>query len=487
MKASWASAVAERVNALCGMAPSGMLARDGVGGMGVQPLPANLRDGARRRTPKPWDIETEVDEDTGLPRPVMRRCLVTNTNPPTDLGDWRDFPEIEEGETCSVFLKVTLPQKEEVDDEPSVEYAVVALVDGEEPEEDADGGLSTLYPLYRLGAGGKVLVDYRDAFVRTFNFYTDERSVSRADYPDWQQVLSLSHFYDNVRDLTLAAARAKAKCDIVVRAVFGDGERVKVGYVPLSSLLSGGGSSGGSDNPGGSGDSGGTANVTTEWLKKNGVISVNGLQGKIAVIGGKSINVSTSGNSIVISLDSEKDYEDENPYPPTTDECPHPGGGYGYGDESDPDSDLPGGGGVYGENGTESQSGVTDDCCGGASAVASGTGYPTEGASGYPVDGDGYPTTGGKPATGGSSQGGVPASSGLFNGSTIPRTTIEDVQGGAHSMLGPSGGTTIEDVQGGTHSMNQSPFVSGGNATTIESSQDNIHTMNQSPFKKGSQ
>lgn len=242
-----------------------------------------------------------------------------------------------------------------------------------------------------------------------------------------------------------------------------------------------------SDNPDGSGDSGGAAIVSTEWLKKNGVISVNGLQGKIAVIGGKYINVSTSGNSIVISLDSEKDYEDENPYPPTTDECPHPGGGYGYGDESDPDSDLPGGGGVYGENGTESQSGVTDDCCGGASAVASGTGYPTEGASGYPVDGDGYPTTGGKPATGGSSQGGVPASSGLFNGSTIPRTTIEDVQGGAHSMLGPSGGTTIEDVQGGTHSMNQSPFVSGGSATTIESSQDNIHTMNQSPFKKGSQ
>lgn len=44
MHASWGAAVASRVNELCSMAPAGMLARDGVGGMGAQPPPSNLRE-----------------------------------------------------------------------------------------------------------------------------------------------------------------------------------------------------------------------------------------------------------------------------------------------------------------------------------------------------------------------------------------------------------------------------------------------------------
>ena len=58
MKASWAAAVAERVNSLCAMAPAGMLARDGVGGMGAQPLPSNLRG---RRGARLWSFHAFED------------------------------------------------------------------------------------------------------------------------------------------------------------------------------------------------------------------------------------------------------------------------------------------------------------------------------------------------------------------------------------------------------------------------------------------
>ncbi|MBQ2628511.1 MAG: hypothetical protein IJG13_02430 [Kiritimatiellae bacterium] len=63
MKASWAAAVAERVNGLCAMAPSGMLARDGVGGMGAQPLPSNLRErmAAAGGRPMPFDLKGSVE------------------------------------------------------------------------------------------------------------------------------------------------------------------------------------------------------------------------------------------------------------------------------------------------------------------------------------------------------------------------------------------------------------------------------------------
>ena len=46
LRASWGTAVANRVNALCAMAPADMLTRDGFGGMGAQPLPKNRRDKA---------------------------------------------------------------------------------------------------------------------------------------------------------------------------------------------------------------------------------------------------------------------------------------------------------------------------------------------------------------------------------------------------------------------------------------------------------
>lgn len=47
LRANWGCQVAGRVNELCAMAPSGMLARDGFGGMGAQPLPVNARTRAK--------------------------------------------------------------------------------------------------------------------------------------------------------------------------------------------------------------------------------------------------------------------------------------------------------------------------------------------------------------------------------------------------------------------------------------------------------
>jgi len=62
MRASWGAAVAGRVNELCAMAPSGVLQREGFGGMGAQPLPANLRNRrASAGRPMPFDLKAEIE------------------------------------------------------------------------------------------------------------------------------------------------------------------------------------------------------------------------------------------------------------------------------------------------------------------------------------------------------------------------------------------------------------------------------------------
>ena len=82
MWASWAAAVAERVNSLCAMAPAGMLARDGVGGSGAQPLPQNLRN--LRTTVKDiscfrlssGDVEVEEEGAGAEPTTEVHRFVV---------------------------------------------------------------------------------------------------------------------------------------------------------------------------------------------------------------------------------------------------------------------------------------------------------------------------------------------------------------------------------------------------------------------------
>lgn len=433
---------------------------------------------------KPWDIETEIDDDSGLPQSVMRRCLVTNTNPPTDLGDWRDFPEIADGETYTVYLRMTLPKKQRIDSEPATEYDVVAIQDGTDPGEDEDG-LAVLYPLYRLGPGGRVLVDYRDAFVRTFNFWTDERSISQNGYPDFQQVLSLRHFYSDDGDVDSQTVEGAGSCDIIIRAKMGSETRPRVYYVSLAELKklvrgSAGGTTIINNNPPGGGDD--DDDNDDIWIDWNGncVTALNQMHGRVAVIGGKGINVIRAGNSLMISYDADKDSEDPNPYPNAGEEdvCDHDGGkGGAVGDEN-----LSGGGGGGGVNSEEAGGsgggGASGSCCGGSSTVSTAGGSPGAGSSGKQSQGGSNGGSSGKPATPSGPTG--KSGSGLYNGSTIPRQSIEDTQSRSHDKL--TDGTK----------MNTSPWGDTGkigkNATTPI--YGNTHgqltdgkTINESPFK----
>lgn len=81
MRASWGAAVASRVNELCAMAPANMLARDGFGGIGAQPLPANLRDrrGAAGQ-PMPFDVRAELEtSEDGTQKRLVIRCFPGST------------------------------------------------------------------------------------------------------------------------------------------------------------------------------------------------------------------------------------------------------------------------------------------------------------------------------------------------------------------------------------------------------------------------
>lgn len=75
LRATWGAQVANRVNELCAMAPSGVLQREGFGGIGAQPLPANLRDrnGGAAARPMPFDLKGEVETS---PDGTQKRLVV---------------------------------------------------------------------------------------------------------------------------------------------------------------------------------------------------------------------------------------------------------------------------------------------------------------------------------------------------------------------------------------------------------------------------
>ena len=65
LRATWGTQVANRVNELCAMAPSGILHREGFGGVGDQPLPMNLRDRPRSKLWSFFAIDGEDGDRTG--------------------------------------------------------------------------------------------------------------------------------------------------------------------------------------------------------------------------------------------------------------------------------------------------------------------------------------------------------------------------------------------------------------------------------------
>ena len=102
---------------------------------------------------------------------------------------------------------------------------------------------------------------------------------------------------------------------------------------------------------GGGGGGGGSVSVSAEWLKKNGVTSLNALKGDVWIGGGKGIDVSVDKerNEIKIAYNPDKEDEDEPPEPEQEQEeqgCPHPGGAGGVqGDTGG--GGVPAGGGDY--------------------------------------------------------------------------------------------------------------------------------------------
>lgn len=65
MRASWGAGVATRLNELCGMAAPRSLARDGMTGLGSEPLPVNRRD-RKAAAPHPWQWRAVSDGEGGV-------------------------------------------------------------------------------------------------------------------------------------------------------------------------------------------------------------------------------------------------------------------------------------------------------------------------------------------------------------------------------------------------------------------------------------
>ena len=229
MHVSWGAAVASRVNELCSMAPAGMLARDGVGGMGAQPLPANLRERAKASAkPLPWLCKAAAD-DQGEPyftvylpagslvcdlSPVSA-AEIDGLSPDGDADDWYKIDaDVAAGSDATLSLVV---KREEHDgDEPTLSFSVEAstseVEDDDEGEDDESEELGRVaFAVVGVAAGegdapdvgmvrrqlesGVMLVD-------TAKVSVDVRSVGQT-----KGVLQVAHFHDDEKDSTLGIAK----------------------------------------------------------------------------------------------------------------------------------------------------------------------------------------------------------------------------------------------------------------------------------------
>lgn len=266
----------------------------------------------------------------------------------------------------------------------------------------------------------------------------------------------------------------------------------------ISAVVIGGGSGGGKKN-------------------QECVTSLNEETGDMAIIGGVGIEVVTNGKTIKVTLNEDKETEDEDPNEEGDPCAEHPGGG---GDGVDAGGS--GGGGGVDAGGPEGSGGGCSNCGGnstvGGESAPGGGGGESGGESGgvqpgaHGTESSGVSTPNGKEATSvptsGSSAAGSDSSgsgssgssgksgSGLFNGSTIPKKTMEDTQAGAKTPLYGGTHTQLTD----TKKMNQSPFKSDPNwHGSIEETQSRTKTplyggthsqltdtkkMNESPFKR---
>lgn len=168
LRATWGTAISNRVNELCAMAPAGVLQRDGFSGMGAQPLPQNLRNRrAAALSPGCWRLEVAPTdpESPETPESPPHTFLVacwsndggnTYVSEDIDVQDLIDSIVAEEGDTtpptailCAVFSS---------SDAAAELYA--DLTDLNSAQEDET---KYILPLYVLGEGGTVITDLRNA------------------------------------------------------------------------------------------------------------------------------------------------------------------------------------------------------------------------------------------------------------------------------------------------------------------------------------
>lgn len=221
LKATWAAAVAERVNALCGMAPAGMLARDGVGGMGAQPLPANLRERSKASAkPLPWQCKAMAD-DEGEPFFAVylpAGSLVCDLAPVAiadidgisaldGMDDWYTIDaEVAGSATLNLVIKEEESEEEgdeeEEEDEPSLKFSIEAAGGESESDDEEIGRVAFATVSVVAGEGnapdaGRVDVQIGAGVMivctKDMAEQVDEDSVGRTEE---ENALQIAHFHD---------------------------------------------------------------------------------------------------------------------------------------------------------------------------------------------------------------------------------------------------------------------------------------------------
>ncbi len=231
LKASWGAALSSRVNELCAMAPAGMLARDGLTGMGAQPLPQNRRERQRAYAkPLPWLCRAAADEE-GAPYFIVylpagslvcdlspvSSAAIEGITPEPDADDWyRISADVAAGSDATLELVVTKeypPEGEEGD--PTLVFALEATPSGEDEGDEGDDDGEELgrvaFAVVGVDAGQDDAPDVGSVrrqlesgvmLVDTARVSVDVRSVGQT-----KGILQVSHFHDDEKDSTLGIAK----------------------------------------------------------------------------------------------------------------------------------------------------------------------------------------------------------------------------------------------------------------------------------------
>ena len=250
MHASWGAAVARRVNELCTMAPAGMLARDGLGGMGAEPLPAKRR-GRRATRHHPFEVRfaADVGEEGAWMIWLPTDSLLLVDGESVDLkaelepagepypDGWYvlDFPGEGDG---SVYLNIHLPNggasdEEDEGDAPTANFSA--------EEDEAEDGETVQAVLIAEISGRKAIQNVMSAITLGTGAEPDGASTD-LNGGEAGGLLQISHFNDSEKDSGKGLAdRLKADPETgEITAAEGDDVMLvarkngKVIYIPLS-------------------------------------------------------------------------------------------------------------------------------------------------------------------------------------------------------------------------------------------------------------